>query len=192
MLDVSENRASDRPPAGEHGPPQAMLGTISTIDFMTPPFTRTLYVGAIVPFLFAFIGWWNVLAPYSEQAQWVVARMAPIWPALTPQFRVVLETLGPGQAASYGFFCAALWMWPVICAVAVLREHARQRQEILPISRKETGLFIIVFSVSLFPLFYDILEHLKFYEDVFKIEIFLKNYDAIIQIMKTIIAVDYY
>jgi hypothetical protein len=116
---------------------------------------RTLYIGVIVPFLFALLGFSNVLAPYVEQAQLLVARMAPLWPALRPQYQLVLEVRGPGHAASYGFLCAALWTWPVICAVIFLREHFRRKEEILPISRKETGQFCLVLPFNFLLFFLD-------------------------------------
>jgi hypothetical protein len=97
--------------------------------------------------LFAYIGSSNVLAPYIKQSQWLVSSMAVIWPSLLAQYELVLEVRGPGHAASYGSMCAALWAWPVICAVAFLREHARRSKEILPISPKEIGQFIVAFPI---------------------------------------------
>lgn len=134
---------------------QAAPGTISTRDLLEPIFMRTFYVGSIAPFLFAFLGSLNVLAPYVEQARWLVASMAPIWPALPPQYQLVLETRGPGHAASYAFMCAALWTWPVIVAAVALREHARRRKQILPISRKEIGQFVVVLLFAFYFLVAD-------------------------------------
>lgn len=116
---------------------------------------RTFYVGVIAPFLFAYLGSSNVLAPFVGQAQWLVSRLAPIWPTLPTQYERVLEVRGPGHAASYGFFCAALWVWPAICAVAFLREHVRGRQQVLPISPKEIGQFIIALTFAILILVFD-------------------------------------
>jgi hypothetical protein len=128
---------------------------ISTRDLLEPIFMRTFYVGVIAPFLFAYLGSSNVLAPFVEQAQWLVSGLALIWPTLPTQYERVLEVRGVGHAASYGFLCAALWVWPAICAVAFLREHARRRQQVLPISPKEAGQFIVVFPFAILFLLFD-------------------------------------
>jgi hypothetical protein len=134
---------------------QITPGMISTRDLLEPIFMRTVYAGVIAPLLFAYFGSSNVLAPYIEQSQWLVSRMAPIWPVLPAQYELVLETRGPGHAASYGFMCAALWAWPVICAAAFLWAHGKRRKEILPISPKEIGQFIVVFPFAVLVLVFD-------------------------------------
>ena len=135
---------------------QATLGKISTRQLIEPIFMRTLYFGVIVPLLFAYVGSSSVLASFSEQSQWLVSRLAPIWPVLPAQYELVREVRGPGHAASYGFMCAALWAWPVICAAAFLWEHAKRRKEILPISPKEIGQFIVVLPFAVLVLVFDL------------------------------------
>ena len=134
----------------------AATGTISTRDLIEPIFMKTVYVGVIAPFLFAYLGSSNVFAPFNEQSQWLVSRLARIWPVLPAQYELVLEIRGPGHAASYGFMCAALWAWPVICAVAYLSKHAKRRKEVLPISPKEIGQFIVVFPFAVLVLVFDL------------------------------------
>ena len=124
---------------------QAPPGTISTRDLIEPIFMRTFYVGVFAPLLFAYLGSSNVLAPFGEQSRWLVSRLSPIWPALSAQYELVLEVRGPGHASSYGLMCAALWTWPVICSIAFFRGHVKCRKEILPISPKEIGQFIVAF-----------------------------------------------
>jgi hypothetical protein len=51
--------------------------------------------------------------------------------------------------------CAALWAWPIICAVAFLWEHAKRGKEILPISPKEIGQFIVAFPFGVLVLVLD-------------------------------------
>jgi hypothetical protein len=108
-----------------------------------PIFMRTFYVGVIAPLLFAYLGSSNVLAPFNEQSRWLVSRLAPIWPALSAQYELVLQVRGAGQASSYGFMCAVLWAWPIICSIGFLREHIRRGKNVLPISSKEIGQFIV-------------------------------------------------
>jgi hypothetical protein len=163
MLDVSENpvdrsveglpSASSSERRDEAG--QAVPGTISTRDLIEPIFMKTVYIGVIVPFLFTYLGSSNVLAPYIEQSQWVVGRLASIWPSLPPQYELVLKMRGAGHAASFGFFCAALWIWPVVCAVAFLWEHARRANAVLPVSPKEVGQFIVVIPFAVLELVFD-------------------------------------
>src|SRR5438552_19158605 len=134
---------------------QTADGMISTRNLLEPIFMKTVYVGVIAPFLFAYLGARNLLAPFVEQAQWLVSRLASIWPTLPVQYARVLEVLGPGHAASYGFLCVALWIWPAICATGFLIAHASRRQEILPISPKEIGQFIMVFPFAILLLVLD-------------------------------------
>jgi hypothetical protein len=121
---------------------------ISTRNLLEPIFMRTFYVGVLAPFLFACLGSSNALAQFNEQSQWLVHGMAPIWPALPAQYELVLEVRGQGHAVSYGLMCAALWTWPIICAVAFLRAHTKRRKEILPVSPKEIGQFIVAFPFA--------------------------------------------
>src|SRR4051794_40391983 len=100
---------------------QVPPGAISTRDLIEPMFMRTVYFGVMVPLLFGYFGSSNVLVTLNGQAQWLVSRLAPIWPVLPAQYEQVLEVRGPGHAASYGFMSAALWAWPVIIAAACLR-----------------------------------------------------------------------
>jgi hypothetical protein len=132
-----------------------MHGAISTRDLLEPLFMRTVNVGVFAPLLFAYLGSSNVLVPYIEQSQWLVSRMAPIWPALQAQYELVLNDLGAGHAASYGFLCAVLWTWPVICAATFLWAHEKRRKEILPISTKEIGQFFVVLPFAFAFLVFD-------------------------------------
>jgi hypothetical protein len=134
---------------------QAMQGRLAVKDLLGPTCMRTLCVGVLVPLLFAYLGSSNALAPYIEQSQWLVGRMAPVWPALPPQYDLVLRTRGAGQAASFGFMCAALWIWPVIILVDLARKHARLRSEILPVSPAEIGAFIVLIPAGIFFLVLD-------------------------------------
>lgn len=113
---------------------------------------RTVYWGALAPLLFACIGSSNTLASFSDLSQWLTNSMAPFWPALPAQYKLVLEVRGPGHAASYGFMCAALWAWPIICAIGFLTAHAKRRKEILPVSPEEIGKFIVMFPFAVLPL----------------------------------------
>jgi hypothetical protein len=132
------------------GTPSVAGDTIPTGRFLGPIFTRTFYVALVMPLLFALLGASGVLAPLAEQASWLIARMAPIWPSLPPQYELVLRIRGPGHAASFGFMCAALWVWAFAAAGAFLRAHARRRESVLPISRKEKGVFFSSAAIRLF------------------------------------------
>jgi hypothetical protein len=142
-----------KPPLNEAG--LAHPGAISTRDLIEPIFMRTVYVGVIAPLLFAYLGSLGALAPYNEQSQWLVSKLAPIWPVLPPQYELVLKVRGAGHAASFGFLCVALWAWPLICAVDFLWEHVKRRRVILPISPKEIGQFIVVFPFAVLVLVFD-------------------------------------
>jgi hypothetical protein len=151
MLDVSEESSLERPAESSasssdnsNEADQATRGTLALRDLIGPTCMMTLYVGVMVPLLFAYLGSSNLLAPYIEQSHWLVSKMAPIWPALPPQYELVLKVRGPGDAASFGFMCAALWMWPVIILVALVGKHVRRRAEILPVSPAEIGSFIVM------------------------------------------------
>jgi len=111
---------------------------------------KTLYVGVLVPLLFAYLGSSNVLAPHVEQSRWLVSRMATIWPALPPQYELVLKIRGPRHAASFGFMCAALWMWPVIILVMLVWKHLWRTAKILPVLPADIGKFIVVIPFGLF------------------------------------------
>jgi hypothetical protein len=123
---------------------QATPGALAMKDVTGPVCVRTLYVGVLAPLLFAYLGSSNLLAPYIEQSHWLVARMAPIWPALPPQYELVLKVRGPGQAASFGFMCAALWMWPAIILVGLIWKHVQRSAVILPVSPSEIGSLIVI------------------------------------------------
>jgi hypothetical protein len=137
------------------GTPSVAGDTIPTGRFLGPIFTRTFYVALVMPLLFALLGASGVLAPFAEQASWLIARMAPIWPSLPPQYELVLRIRGPGHAASFGFMCAALWVWAFAAAGAFLRAHARRRESVLPISRKEKGVFFLLLPFAFFFLLTD-------------------------------------
>jgi hypothetical protein len=164
MADVSEKNGVGRSVEGspsasssdrlsESG--EAVPSPLAVKDLLGPTCMRTLSVGVLVPLLFACLGSSNALAPYIEQSQWLVSKMALVWPALPPQYELVLRTLGPGQAASFGFMCAALWIWPVIILVDLARKHARLRSEILPVTPAEIGAFIVLIPVGFFFLLLD-------------------------------------
>jgi hypothetical protein len=168
MLDVSEKSSLERSAEGSASSSerlseadQALPSTISTRDLIDPIFMRTVYAGVIPALLFAYLGSSNVLAPFNEQSQWLVSGMAPIWPALPAQYELVREVRGTGHAASYGFMCAALWAWPIICAVAFLCAHAKRGKEILPFSRKEIGQFIFVAPLAFLIMVFDQTEALS-------------------------------
>jgi hypothetical protein len=154
--EVSENSQ----PSGGRG--QAAIGEaetpsrmISTRDLLEPIYMKTFYIGVIVPLLFACLGSSGVFASYVGQAHWLINSMASLCPALPPEFELILKIRGPGHAASFGFFSAALWLWPVICAALFLRGYASQMGQILPISAKETVMFIFVLPLALFCLLVD-------------------------------------
>jgi hypothetical protein len=164
MPDVSEKNAVGRFVEGSPSASsserrnEAGLATQSPLalkDLLEPTCLKTLYVGGLVPLLFACLGSSNALAPYIEQSQWLVGRMAPVWPALPPQYELVSRTLGAGQAASFGFMCAALWIWPVIILVDMARKHARLRSAILPVAPAEIGAFIVLIPAGFFFLLLD-------------------------------------
>jgi hypothetical protein len=123
---------------------RAVPGTISTRELIEPIFLKTLYAGVIIPLLFAYLGSTSIFTPYLAQSEWLVTKLAVIWPALPPQYELLLKVRGSGHAASFGFMCAALWVWPAICAAILLRKHAARRSEILPFSTKEILQFMIV------------------------------------------------
>jgi hypothetical protein len=129
--------------------------SISTIELLATVFMRTVYWGALAALLFACIGSWGTLAPFSDLSHRLINRMAPFWPVLPAQYKLVLEVRGPGHAASYGFMCAALWAWPIICAIGFVAVHAKRRKEILPISPSEIGRFIVIFPFAILPLVLD-------------------------------------
>jgi hypothetical protein len=123
---------------------RAPTGMISTRELIDPIFMKTLYMGVMTPLLFAYLGSTNALAQYLPQSEWLVTRLAVVWPALPPQYELVLKVRGPGHAASFGLMCAALWTWPAIFAAILLKQHAARRSKILPFSTKEILQFILV------------------------------------------------
>jgi hypothetical protein len=141
--------------AGLKDADQVTPSAISTRNLIEPIFMKTFYIGVIAPLAFAYLGSSNVLAPFYGQSQWLVSVLARIWPVLPAQYELVWEVRGPGHAASYGFMCAALWAWPVFCAVVYLWEHAKRRKEILPISPKEIGQFMVAFPFAVLVLVFD-------------------------------------
>jgi hypothetical protein len=156
MIDVSGERSvaasagksSTLSTAGVEDAEQVTTDTISTRNLIEPIFMKTIYIGVITPLLFAYLGSYDVLAPLSGLSQRLVNVLSWIWPILPGQYEVVLKVSGPGHAASYGFMCVALWLWPVTCAVAYLWRHAKQRKKILPISPKEIGQFMVAFPFA--------------------------------------------
>jgi hypothetical protein len=158
MLDANQKNSLDRSLEGSlsiNEADQETRGLFATKDLLGPTCMKTLYLGVFVPLLFAYLGSSNVLAPYVEQSQWLVSRMAPVWPALPPQYELVSKIRGAGHAASFGFMCAALWMWPVIILVDLVRKHARLKSKILPVSPAEVGGFIVVAPAGVFFLVLD-------------------------------------
>jgi hypothetical protein len=130
-------------------------GTISTRDLIEPVFMKTIYIGVIVPCLFAYLGSSDILDSLDVQSQWLVSALAWIWPVLPAQYELVREVRGAGQSVSYAFMCGALWAWPIVCAGLYLREHMKCQRRILPISPKETGQFIVVFPFAVLVLVFD-------------------------------------
>jgi hypothetical protein len=126
---------------------QVAPDAISTRNFLEPLLMRTFYVGVIAPLLFRQLGSSDALVPYLGQSRWLVDKLAAIWPALPPQYDIVLHVLGAGHAASFGFLCGALWAWPIICGVVYLWKHAERCREILPVSPKEIGQLIVACPV---------------------------------------------
>jgi hypothetical protein len=168
MLDVSENSSLD-PPAekypsvsftggGLKDADQMTRGTISTRDLIEPIFAKTVFISLIATFLFAYLGSSNVLAPFDAQAQRLVNVIAWIWPVLPIQYELVRQVQGVGESASYAFMCAALWAWPISCAIAFLRGYVKSQKEILPISRKEIGQFFVALPFGIFFLVFDVTE----------------------------------
>jgi hypothetical protein len=148
MADVSEKPVDQ--PVEESAP-----GTISTINMLAEVFMRTFYWGALAPLLFACIGSANTLAPFNEQSRRLVGGLAPIWPTLPAQYEMVLQVRAPGHASSFGFMSAALWAWPIICAIGFLREYIRREGKVLPISPPEIGKFVVMFPFAILPLVLD-------------------------------------
>ena len=134
---------------------KATLGKVSTRGLIEPLIMRSFYVGVIGPLLFAYLGSTNALAPYLAQSDWLVTKLAVIWPALPPQYELVLKVRGPGHAASFGFMCAALWTWPAILSAMMLRKHAARGSEVLPFSTKEILQFMLLVPFVFFSLVID-------------------------------------
>lgn len=160
MVDVSEKSSPDTSREGNSAArlkdaDQATQGSVSTRNLIEPIFLKTIYIGAIAPFLFAYLGSSNVLVSLDGQSQWLVNVMAWIWPVLPLQYELVRNVCGVGQSVSFAFMCAALWAWPVICGVAYLRGHIRCQKKILPVSLKEIGQFIVVFPFAVLVLVFD-------------------------------------
>jgi hypothetical protein len=130
-------------------------GRISTRELIDPIFMKTLYAGVIISLLFAYLGSTSALASCLAQSEWLVTKLAVIWPALPPQYELVLKVRGSGHAASFGFLCAILWTWPVICSVVFLWKHAERRSEVQPVSYKEIGQFLLVFPFAFILLWVD-------------------------------------
>lgn len=122
----------------------AAPGQISTRDLIEPLIWKCLFAGVICSLLFAYLGSTNTFAPYLAQSDWLVTKLGVIWPALPPQYELVLKVRGPGHAASFGLMCAALWTWPAILAAMMLKKHAGRRSEVLPISTKEILQFMVL------------------------------------------------
>jgi hypothetical protein len=131
-------------------------GTISTGDLIGKIFTKTFFVGVIAPLLFAYLGSASVLVSLDAQSQWLVSKLAWVWPVLPTEYEVVRQVQGAGQSVSFGFMCAGLWAWPVICSVAYLRAHVKRKERIRPISPKEIGALIMVFPVAVLVLVFDV------------------------------------
>jgi len=139
-----------------NGAPQAVADdTVSTRQLIEPIFTKTIYVAFVVSVLFVLLGASGILARFAEQTRWLIAGLAPVWPALPPQYEIVFRIRGPGHAVSFAFMSVALWMWPVVAAAAFLRAHAKRRESVLPISRKEKGQFLILLPIAVFFLLAD-------------------------------------
>jgi hypothetical protein len=164
MLDLSKKNPADRSAEGPLSTPsserpnksgQAAQNPLALKDLLGPTCLKTLYVGVLVPLLFAYLGSSNALTRYIEQAQWLVSKMSPVWPALPPQYELVLKIRGPGHAASFGFMCAVLWMWPIIILVALVRQHLRLKSEIPPVLPADIGKFIVVVPAGVFFLVLD-------------------------------------
>jgi hypothetical protein len=72
------------------------------------------------------------------------------------QYELVRQVQGVGQSASYAFMCAALWAWPIGCAVAFLRGHVKSQKKVLSISPKETGQFFVALPFGVIFFVYDV------------------------------------
>jgi hypothetical protein len=119
---------------------------------------RTVLISLISTLLFVYHGSSNALAPFDLQAQRLVSLLAWIWPILPIQYELVRQVQGVGQSTSYAFMCAALWAWPIGCAVAFLRGHANSQKKVLSISPKEIGQFLVALPFGLIFLAYDVTE----------------------------------
>jgi hypothetical protein len=159
-MNVNENNslglsAKTMPNTGTNDTGHLMLGVVSTRQLIEPIFMKTFFISFIAALLFACLGSSNILAPFDVQAQRLVRVLAWIWPVLPIQYELVRQVQGVGQSASYAFMCAALWAWPLICAIAYFRGHIRCQKKILPISAKEIGQFIVVFPFAVLVLVFD-------------------------------------
>jgi hypothetical protein len=134
------------------------LGAISTRDLIEPLFAKSFFISLIAALLFAYLGSSNILAPFDVQARWLVGILAWIWPVLPVQYELVRQVQGVGQSASYAFMCAALWAWPIACAVAFLREHVKFKKKVLSISLKEIGQFFVALPIGVISFIYDVTE----------------------------------
>jgi hypothetical protein len=164
MLEMSENSSLDR---STEGYPSASLagglkdvdqvtqGTIPTGELIGPIFTKTFFISLIAALLFTYLGSSNILAPFDVQAQRLVSVLAWIWPTLPRQYELVRQVQGVGQSASYGFMSGALWAWPVICAVAYVREHVKCQKVVLPLSPKEICGIAVMFPFAVLELIFD-------------------------------------
>lgn len=133
-------------------------GVISTRELIEPIFMRTVLISLISTLLFVYLGSSNALAPFDLQAKRLVSLLAWIWPILPIQYELVRQVQGVGQSTSYAFMCAALWAWPIGCAVAFLRGHANSQKKVLSISPKEIGQFLVALPFGLIFLVYDVTE----------------------------------
>ena len=141
--------------AAEDGNGAAAVVMITTRELIEPIFTKTMYVAFVTAVLFVLLGASGILAQFAEQTRRLIAGLVPVWPALPPQYEMVLRIRGPGHAVSFVLMCIALWMWPVVAAVAFLLAHARRRGSVLPVSWKEKGQFLILLPIAVFFLLAD-------------------------------------
>jgi hypothetical protein len=144
-----------KPTVGSEG---STGGVISTRELIEPIFMKTVLISLIATLLFAYLGSSNILAPFDAQAQRLVSLLSWIWPTLPIQYKLVRQVQGVGQSASNAFMCAALWAWPIGCAVAFLRGHAKSQKKVLSISPKETGQFFVALPIGFIFLVYDVTE----------------------------------
>jgi hypothetical protein len=133
----------------------ATLGKVSTRALIEPLMMKGFFVGVIGSLLFAYLGSTNTFAPYLAQSDWLVTKLAVIWPVLPPEYELVLKVRGPGHASSFGLMCAACWTWPVILAAMMLRKHAARRSDVLPVSTKEILQFMLLVPFVLIALVVD-------------------------------------